>query len=235
MASSDNKNLAKLWHELPDDMLRRAVSYAITTPKDLARLNRVNVQFRKALRYTSPGASLLWEQLARFKWPYLSKSLHVQRWDKFFQIRLGKIKRFHQSDEAFVIENCGLQVLEKVLNDNNKYVWVFKCPFVSSFSRGETYPTVSGVEFCKTCKRNVYVVKNEAELEEKQLFVLLFRLSSTLYDKLMFLFFVDNVLVTYTLLSIFEHNAKLNFKKQKNIFYKNHYTFVRDSSIPSLQ
>ena len=97
-------------------------------------------------------------------------------WIIFFTVKIKNLKRKSiLGTPIFGIENCNLGIpkyekleLNKHTNKRiTKYKWKFKCPYLSEFTRTGSYNFTRDTkqEFCKKCKKNVYITKNENQLK----------------------------------------------------------------------
>jgi len=118
---------------------------------------------------------VLWEQLARRRWPHISANLRIKRgnWLWFYAARAAKLK--NEESGMTTIENCSSGIdLELLVDRVNPFIlknslpqgfrWKFRCP-VSFSSLGTTND--HKIRRCSVCDENVYLVDNETELRSE--------------------------------------------------------------------
>jgi len=114
-------------------------------------------------------AYLLWEQLARRRWPHMSPNIRVKRgnWLWFFAARSAKLKR---ARTELAIENCsaGFELESQELTGTSPthppmtLRWKFRCPVAfSSLDRTDD----AKIDYCSVCCKTVHLVSSVQELQ----------------------------------------------------------------------
>ena len=168
---------------LPNAVLQRIIGFNVRNARDLVMPQSICRRLYVVFHYNTHGMhSKLWPYLITCTWPHVNlDQLRLARWDRFYQIRMRKLKEAKKSNPlasaAHFIENCVTEdysIPKHVPNTqglHEGFEWDFKCQFVSELTRNGYVVNNGGkssviTEYCKVCKKSVYVVKNEQSLKE---------------------------------------------------------------------